>query len=170
MELQMKRRQVLSALAATALATPFAARPAEALHWTDIPARLSVTPGLSTLAAAIEAAGMMEKLKARGPFTLFAPSNEAFGQLPRGMLARLLRSENRADLENILLYHLVAARVNSDQFVGRRVLIRMANGETVAADGTRDPVTFNRNARLLAADSEGRNGVIHVIDGVLLPG
>lgn len=166
----MNRRHFLAVAGAASLSGPFLAGPAAALHWTDIPARLSVSPGLSTLAAALQAAGLMESLKARGPFTLFAPSNEAFERLPAGALARLLRPENRAELEGILLYHLAAARVTSDQFTGRRVRIRMINGGTVAVDGTRQPITFNRNARMLAADSEGRNGVIHVIDGVLMPG
>jgi len=164
----MNRRHTLALLAAlpAALATPALAK-----HWTDIPARLGATPGLSTLRAALEASGLMDGLHARHvSYTLFAPTNDAFAALPRGTLDRLLQPANRAALDNILRGHLVLDRVKSDAFTGRRVQIRMANGAFLRVDGTRSPVVLNGTARALALDDEGRNGVIHVIDAVILPG
>lgn len=164
----MNRRHMLATLAALPVA---AALPAEAKHWTDIPARLGATPGLSTLRAALEASGLMDGLHARNvSYTLFAPTNDAFAALPRGMLDNLLQPANRQMLEGVLRGHLVLDRVKSDVFVGRRVQIRTSNGTLLRVDGTRTPVVLNGVARALALDDEGRNGVIHVIDAVILPG
>jgi uncharacterized surface protein with fasciclin (FAS1) repeats len=166
----MNRRRTLAILSALPIA---AALPAEARHWTDIPARLGATPSLSTLRAALEASGLMAGLYAYGQgvsYTLFAPTNDAFAALPRGTLDSLLRQENKPALENVLRTHLVLARVKSDSFIGRRVRVQMSNGAMIGIDGTRTPVVVNGTARVLALDDEGRNGVIHVIDRVILPG
>jgi uncharacterized surface protein with fasciclin (FAS1) repeats len=165
----MNRRRTLALLAAVPVA--FAA-PANAKHWTDIPARLTATPGLSTLRAALQATDLWDGLHARDSvsYTLFAPTNAAFAALPPGMLDELLRPENRRALDSLLRTHLVLDRVTSPAFVGRRVQLRMANGVMIRIDGTRTPVVLNDRARALALDDEGRNGVIHVIDSVLMPG
>lgn len=165
----MNRRQTIAMLSALPL---LAALPAHAKHWTDIPARLGATPNLSTLTRALEMSGLMAGLYAyQGgvSYTLFAPTNAAFDALPRGTLESLLRPENRRTLENILRTHLVLDRVKSASFIGRRVRVQMSNGAYVSIDGTRSPVVVNGTARALALDDEGRNGVIHVIDRVILP-
>lgn len=167
----MNRRHALSMLAAVPAAVALPALPARALHWTDIPARLGATPGLSTLNSALEASGLMAGLRVKtASYTLFAPTNEAFAALPAGTLDDLLRPENQSALENVLRGHLVLGRVRSDQFLGRRVQITMANGSRIRVDGTRSPAVVNNRARLLGMDDEGRNGIIHVIDAVILPG
>jgi uncharacterized surface protein with fasciclin (FAS1) repeats len=164
----MNRRRTLALLSALPV---MAALPAHAKHWTDIPARLAATPNLSTMTRALEASGLMAGLLAYQDgvaYTLFAPTNAAFDALPRGTLENLLRPENRGALENVLRTHLVLARVNSTSFVGRRVRLQMSNGVMIGIDGTRSPVVVNGNAKILALDDEGRNGVIHVIDRVIL--
>lgn len=164
----MNRRRTLALLSVLPAAL---AAPAFAKHWTDIPARLTATPGLSTLRTALQATDLWNGLHARDDvsYTLFAPSNTAFAALQPGMLDSLLQPANRRALENLLRTHLVLARVRSSAFVGRRVQIRMSNGALVRIDGTRNPVVLNDTARALALDDEGRNGVIHVIDTVLVP-
>lgn len=164
----MNRRRTLALLSALPVAL---AAPAQAKHWTDIPARLTATPGLSTLRTALQATDLWDGLHARDnvSYTLFAPTNAAFAALRPGTLDSLLRPENRRALENLLRNHLVLARVTSSAFVGRRVQLRMSNGALVRIDGTRNPVVLNDRARALALDDDGRNGVIHVIDTVLMP-
>jgi len=165
----MHRRHFLGGIATLAAAGPLAT-PALAHHWTDIPYRLGVTPGLRILVAGLQATGQFEALKARDRrFTLFAPTDEAFRRLPARTLNSLFEPANRARLEAVLAYHIANGAVDSSQIVGRRVNIRMSDGNNVQADGTRTPVLLNRSARVIAADSEGRNGIIHVIDAVLMP-
>ncbi len=165
----MNRRHFLTTLSAAATA-PLLAAPALAHHWTDIPYRLGVTPGLRILTAALQATSQFEALKARDRrFTLFAPTDEAFRRLPARTLNSLFEPANRAQLEAILSYHIANGAIDSGQITGRRVNLRMSDGNLVQADGTRSPVRLNRSANVIAADSEGRNGIIHVIDAVLMP-
>ena len=121
----------------------------------------------STLAAALEAAGLVDTLKGNGPFTVFAPTDEAFAKLPAGTLESLLRPENKAKLQAILTYHVVAGSVSSSEVVklksaktvnGQSVSIKVADGK-VRIDG----------ANVVKADISTSNGVIHVIDTVILP-
>jgi uncharacterized surface protein with fasciclin (FAS1) repeats len=121
----------------------------------------------STLVAAVSAAGLVETLKGDGPFTVFAPTNAAFAALPAGTVDNLLLPENRDQLTAILTYHVVPGNVTSDQLAGQRLTVATVNGETVHIDGT-DGVTVN-DANVITADIEASNGVIHVIDSVLLP-
>lgn len=131
----------------------------------DIVAVASSTEGFSTLVAAINAAGLVETLQGEGPFTVFAPNDEAFAALPAGLLEKLLLPENIEVLKSILLYHVVAGKVMStDVTTGDATT---AEGSTLALDTT-SGVMVN-DATVIAADVEASNGVIHVINKVLVP-
>jgi len=131
----------------------------------DIVAVASSTEGFSTLVAALSAAGLVETLQGEGPFTVFAPNDEAFAALPAGLLEKLLLPENIAVLTSILTYHVVAGKVMStDVTTGDAATVE---GSTLALD-TMSGVMVN-DATVIAADIEASNGVIHVINKVLVP-
>jgi len=120
-----------------------------------------------TLAAALQAADLVETLKGEGPFTVFAPTEDAFKALPEGTLANLLLPENKQTLTNILLYHVVGANVlaadvvkleSADTALGQSVMIKVENGKV-----------FINESEVLVTDIKTTNGVIHVINAVLLP-
>jgi uncharacterized surface protein with fasciclin (FAS1) repeats len=120
-----------------------------------------------TLAAAVTAAGLVDTLKGKGPFTVFAPTDEAFAKLPKGTVEELVKPENKAKLTAILTYHVVAGKVMAADVVklksaktvqGSEVSIKVVGGK-VQIDG----------ATVVKADVSASNGVIHVIDTVLLP-
>ncbi len=122
----------------------------------------------NTLVAAVKAAGLVETLKGNGPLTVFAPTDEAFAKLPDGVVADLLKPENREKLVAILTYHVVAGKVTADEVVnldrantveGSAIKIRLDDGNV-----------FVNNSRVVKTDIFTSNGVIHVIDEVLLPG
>lgn len=121
-----------------------------------------------TLAAALQAADLVNTLKGAGPFTVFAPTDEAFGELPAGTLQSLLMPENKAQLVKILTYHVVPGRVMSSELAGKVIDVRTAQGQMVKIDGTKMGVTVGA-AKVLTADVGADNGVIHVIDKVILP-
>jgi len=120
-----------------------------------------------TLAAALQAAGLVETLKGPGPFTVFAPTDAAFAKLPAGTVESLLKPENKAKLTAILMYHVVPGRVLAAQ-VGGMASAPTANGQTLAISSENGIVTVD-GARVTKADILCSNGVIHVIDTVLLP-
>ena len=122
-------------------------------------------PDFSTLVAAIEAAGLVETLSGDGPFTVFAPTNEAFEALPDGVVDALLLPENKEALTAVLTYHVVSGEVTSDMVTAGDV--ETVEGSTITL-GTDDGVQVN-DANVTAADVEASNGVIHVIDAVLVP-
>lgn len=121
----------------------------------------------TTLLAAAEAAGLVEALQGDGPLTVFAPTDEAFAALPEGTVETLLKPENKDQLAGILKLHVIAgSAVMSGDLAGQQVSAESLNG-TLQIDG-RDGVTVN-GANVVAADVKASNGVIHVIDKVLLP-
>jgi uncharacterized surface protein with fasciclin (FAS1) repeats len=124
-------------------------------------------PNFSTLVAAVQAAGLAETLSGEGPFTVFAPTNDAFAALPAGLLDALLLPENKDVLTSILTYHVVAGKVTSDQV--RPGTVPTVEGSTIdlAVDGA--SVTLNGSVNVIATDVMASNGVIHVLDGVLVP-
>jgi uncharacterized surface protein with fasciclin (FAS1) repeats len=124
-------------------------------------------PDFSTLVAAVSAAGLVDTLKSDGPFTVFAPTNAAFAALPAGTVEGLLLPENRDTLISILTYHVVPGAVTSDQLVGQRIDVATVQGDTVHINGTHG-VRVN-DATVTTVDIIASNGVIHVIDTVLLP-
>lgn len=120
-----------------------------------------------TLVAAVQAAGLVDTLKGEGPFTVFAPTDDAFAKLPAGALDRLLEPANKEQLQSILTYHVVAGQVMSADLLGKTTDAATVNGQSVSIDAL-DGVKVN-NAKVVSADIEAGNGVIHVIDTVLLP-
>jgi uncharacterized surface protein with fasciclin (FAS1) repeats len=123
-------------------------------------------PNFSTLVTAVKAAGLAETLSGDGPFTVFAPTNEAFAALPEGTLENLLKPENRELLRKVLTYHVVPGDVMAEDLRSGRVAT--VEGNNVRVRVRRKGVRVN-NARVVTADIDAKNGVIHVIDRVLLP-
>ena len=121
----------------------------------------------NTLVAAVQAAGLVETLKGDGPFTVFAPTDDAFAKLPDGTVEMLLLPENKDKLVAVLTYHVVAGKVMSGDIAGKRVAPETLQGRPIAVNAT-SGVMVN-DANVVAADVEASNGVIHVIDTVLLP-
>ena len=120
-----------------------------------------------TLAAALTAAGLVDTLKGPGPFTVFAPTDAAFAKLPAGTVDTLLKPENKAKLTAILTYHVVAGKVMAVDVVKLKEA-KTVNGAMVAVKVDGGNVMIN-NAKVTTADIAASNGVIHVIDTVLLP-
>jgi uncharacterized surface protein with fasciclin (FAS1) repeats len=120
-----------------------------------------------TLVAAVTAAGLVDTLKSDGPFTVFAPSDDAFAKLPAGTVEGLAKPENLAKLTSILTYHVMAGKVMAKDVGGKKLSPATVNGATLDVDGT-NGVHVN-GAAVVAADIECTNGVIHVIDSVLMP-
>jgi uncharacterized surface protein with fasciclin (FAS1) repeats len=120
-----------------------------------------------TLAAALGAAGLIETLKGPGPFTVFAPTDTAFAKLPAGTVEDLLKPENKAKLTAILTYHVVPGAVMSEQ-VTKLSEAKTVNGAMVKVSAEHGKVMIN-DAQVVTPDIETSNGVIHVIDTVILP-
>lgn len=124
------------------------------------------SPDHTTLVAAVKAAGLVETLSGPGPFTLFAPTNAAFAKLPAGTVESLLLPENKAKLVAILTYHVVPAQVlAADVKSGEAPTV---NGKPLTLKVSSYGVSVN-NAKVIATDLVGSNGVIHVVDTVILP-
>ncbi len=133
----------------------------------DIIALAAENGSVKTLLAAIDAAGLTDALRGDGPFTLLAPTDAAFASLPPGTVERLLRSENRDELAAILKYHVVPGRVYADQALAARSAATLL-GAPVGISFREASLRVN-DANVFTADLQARNGVIHVIDAVLLP-
>lgn len=120
-----------------------------------------------TLVAAVDAADLVATLKSPGPFTLFAPTDDAFAKLPEGTVENLLKPENKDQLVAILTYHVLSGKVMSADLAGQKLMAKTVQGSDVDVDGTAS-VKVN-DAEVIKADILASNGVIHVIDTVLLP-
>lgn len=121
----------------------------------------------STLVAAVKAAGLVETLKGAGPFTVFAPTDEAFAKLPAGTLDSLLKAENKAKLQALLKYHVVAGKVMAAD-VAKLSSAKTVEGHSTTIRTTKGSVTVD-GAHVTNADIGASNGVIHVIDAVIQP-
>ncbi|MEM6595904.1 MAG: fasciclin domain-containing protein [Pseudomonadota bacterium] len=161
----MNRRFALKTIAALGLATAVAA--CQPLSQPNIVEVAASNDQFSTLVAAVQAAGLVDTLSSPGPFTVFAPTNDAFAALPAGTVESLLQPENRDQLVSVLTYHVVPGAVTSDQLAGQRLDVATVQGGTVHIDGT-NGVRVNQS-NVTTADILASNGVIHVIDQVLLP-
>ncbi|CAB4793654.1 MAG: fasciclin domain-containing protein [Actinobacteria bacterium] len=133
----------------------------------DIVAVAAGNPDFSTLVAAVTAAGLVETLQGAGPFTVFAPNNEAFAALPAGLVDKLLLPENKDTLVKILTYHVVSGKVMAADVTAGDVPSVEGSNITVAVEG--GTVTLNGSSKVIATDVAASNGVIHVIDAVILP-
>ena len=120
-----------------------------------------------TLVAAVKAAGLVETLKGDGPYTVFAPTDEAFAKLPAGTVETLLKPENKDQLVAVLTYHVVPGKIMSSDIAGKTAEVATVEGSKLSVDAT-DGVKVD-NAKVVSADIETSNGVIHVIDAVVLP-
>jgi uncharacterized surface protein with fasciclin (FAS1) repeats len=157
--------RALASVALLGIALPIAAQDHSAHSASDLVDVATEAGAFTTLLAAAEAAGLVDTLRSEGPFTVFAPTDEAFASLPEGTVESLLADPEA--LRAVLLYHVVAGRVTAEQVVtldaatsaeGSELRIALS-GETVLID----------DAQVLAVDVEAANGVIHVIDAVLIP-
>lgn len=164
-------RRIFSSLA-TAAVLSLIAMPASAQYGSQAEANsdniveVAVEAGtFQTLVAAIQAAGLVETLSGEGPFTVFAPTDEAFAQLPEGTIEALLADVDA--LREILTYHVVPGRVTAAQVVQLDEATTVQGG-TVSISTSGDTVRIN-DARVVTADIEASNGIIHVIDAVILP-
>jgi len=168
----MLRRSFLAGAAALALAAcgshnnsakPMAAKPAG-----DIVDVAVGAGSFNTLVAAVQAAGLVDTLKSPGPFTVFAPTDEAFAKLPAGTVETLLLPKNKDKLTQVLTYHVLSGETRSDALIGKKLSVPTVAGPTVSIDATHSGVMVN-NAKVISSDVSATNGVIHVIDTVLLP-
>ncbi len=152
-----------------ALGMTFAASsaPAAAVAEKDIVDTAVAAGSFKTLAKALAAADLVDTLKGPGPFTVFAPTDEAFAKLPAGALETLLKPENKAKLQRILTYHVVAGKVMASD------VVKMHSAKAVSGDAVtivaRDGGVTVDGANVVKTDIAASNGVIHVIDAVLLP-
>ena len=121
----------------------------------------------NTLVAAVQAAELVEALKGEGPYTVFAPTDDAFAALPEGTVENLLKPENQDQLQAVLLYHVVSGKIMAAD-IGSGAQPATLQGATIDVVGSSDGVTVN-GANVVAADVVTSNGVIHVIDAVILP-
>ena len=121
----------------------------------------------NTLVAAVQAADLVDTLKSPGPFTVFAPTDEAFAALPAGTVENLLKPENKDQLVAILTYHVLPGQTLAADLAGQRLSVPTVNGQNVHIDG-RNGVKVEKS-NVIQADILASNGVIHVIDRVLLP-
>ena len=120
-----------------------------------------------TLVAAVKAAGLVDTLKEKGPFTVFAPTDEAFAKLPKGTVESLLKPENKQKLASILTYHVVPGKVKAKK-VAKLDSAKTVNGAEFTIKPSGDTLLINKS-KVIKADIKTSNGIIHVIDAVLLP-
>jgi uncharacterized surface protein with fasciclin (FAS1) repeats len=148
------------------------AKPVEAPAKPDIVGLAVATPDLSTLVAAVKAADLVTTLQGTGPFTVFAPTNAAFAALPAGTLDSLLLPENKSKLAGILTYHVVAGKVMSTDLKDGQV-VKTVNGGNLTVGISGGVVTLTdaggNKSTIKAVDIAAKNGVVHVIDHVVLP-
>ena len=121
----------------------------------------------NTLVAALKAAGLVNTLNGKGPFTVFAPSDTAFSKLPAGTVDGLLMPENKAKLASILAYHVIPGKVMSGDIAGKKISVKTVQGSKISVDAMYG-VKIN-DSNVVSADIAATNGVIHVIDKVLIP-
>lgn len=164
---------MIRSILASASALALIAAPAIADHHKDDYEKKDIVDtavaagSFSTLVTAVQTAGLVETLKGDGPFTVFAPTDEAFAALPEGTVESLLLEENRDQLTQILTYHVVPGKVMSSDIAGQALEADTVAGLKLAIDATDGVVVGGAN--VVTADIEASNGVIHVVDAVILP-
>lgn len=161
----MIRRTFFSVIGAAMIAGT-AMAPAQAGNMDIVDTAVS-NGSFNTLVAAVQAAGLVDTLKGDGPFTVFAPTDEAFAALPAGTVETLLKPENKDQLVAILTYHVVGGKVMASDVSGKQMGVKTVNGQEAEINGMSGVMIDG--AKVVAADVEASNGVIHVIDAVILP-
>lgn len=154
------KRQIVSLLTLSLLLAGFSA--VASAETKDIVDTAVGAGKFKTLVAAVKAAGLVDTLKGKGPFTVFAPTDDAFAKIPKETIASLLKPENKDKLTAILTYHVVPGKVAAGD------LLKVANAKTVQGSPVKFALTVE-NAKIIATDIECSNGVIHVIDSVIMP-
>ena len=156
------RRFLVVAVAATPML--FGAVAAKAADIVDT----AVSAGkFNTLVTAVKAAGLVETLKGDGPFTVFAPTDEAFAKLPAGTVEDLLKPENKEKLVAVLTYHVVPGKIMASDIAGKATQVKTVQGSKLSVDAMKGVKVDDAN--VISADVVASNGVIHVIDTVVLP-
>ena len=154
---------ILGLLALTSFATADQKAPSK-----DIVDTAVAAGSFNTLAAALKAAGLVDALKGDGPFTVFAPTDAAFAKLPKGTVETLLKPENKGKLVDILTYHVVSGSVPAKTAVTLNKATAL-NKKAISLGIKGDSLYLNGNAKVIKADVNASNGVIHVLDNVILP-
>ena len=160
----MKRLRNLAA--AAAIAVSGFAMSAQAFA-ADVVDTAVAAGNFKTLVAAVQAAGLVDTLKGKGPFTVFAPTDEAFAKLPAGTVENLLKPENKDKLVAILTYHVVPGKVMAADVTGKELEVKSVEGAEIDVNGKNGVMVDN--AKVVKADIVTDNGVIHVIDTVIMP-
>jgi uncharacterized surface protein with fasciclin (FAS1) repeats len=160
------RKLAITALALSALALSPVQAADKCAASGDLVAVASGAGSFNTLVAAVKAAGLVETLQGKGPFTIFAPTDEAFAKLPPGTVENLLKPENKDQLIAILTYHVVAGKVMAADV--KTMQAKTVNGKELTIKVTDGKVTVD-SAKVTKTDVAASNGVIHVIDTVVLP-
>jgi len=158
----------LKTIAANAVAIALSLSAANAAEKPNIVQTAISNGSFNTLVTAVKAAGLVDTLSGPGPFTVFAPTDDAFARLPNGTVEKLLKPENKKQLVAILTYHVVPGKVMSKDIAGKKTEAKSVEGEAISIDATKGAVKVD-NAKVLKADVEASNGVIHVIDTVIMP-
>ena len=154
--------------AVTSVAMVFGAIAVNAMgHSKDIVDTAASSGQFETLVAAVKAAGLVDTLKGDGPYTVFAPTDEAFAKLPAGTVEDLLKPENKEKLVAVLTYHVVSGKIMSADIAGKTAMVETVEGSKLNVDAT-NGVKVDE-ATVITADIETSNGVIHVIDTVVIP-
>ena len=159
--------RIRSLLTATAVATSLILSVASAKA-ADIVDTAVAAGSFNTLVAAVKAAGLVDTLKGDGPFTVFAPTDEAFAKLPAGTVEDLLKPENKDKLAGILTYHVVPGKVMAADIAGKETMAKTVQGSEAKIVADDSGVKID-GAKVVTADVAADNGVIHVIDSVILP-
>ena len=129
----------------------------------------SNNPALTTLVAAVKAAGLVDTLNGPGPFTIFAPANSAFAKLPAGTVETLVKPENKATLSSILTYHVIAGKKLSSKDLAKTSSYKTVNGESLSVKVSGKNITVNGTTKVVLADVQVANGTVFIIDSVLMP-
>lgn len=161
----MIRRTFMAAAAAIALAPAAFADG----HSKDIVDTAVGAGSFTTLVAAVQAAGLVDTLKSEGPFTVFAPTDEAFAALPAGTVESLLKPENKDQLVSVLTYHVLSGKVMAADVMNKKMDVATVQGSDVLVNAISGNGVKVDGANVISADIEASNGVIHVIDAVILP-
>ena len=163
----MFRRTFIAATLGTAMAITGAAAAFAGGMKKDIVDTAVGAGSFSTLVAAVQAADLVDTLKSEGPFTVFAPTDEAFAALPEGTVETLLKPENKDQLVAILAYHVIPSKVMSGDIAGKEAMVGTVQGSDLDVNAMKGVMV--NDAMVVSADIEASNGVIHVIDKVLIP-
>lgn len=169
LEINMKKIAILMAVTIVGFTSPFTSKADPTPDHHKEKNIVQIASGLenfSTLVAAVKAAGLADTLQGKGPFTVFAPTNKAFAALPAGTVESLLKPENKKKLISILTYHVVPAKVPASAV--KTMMAKTVNGQSLDIKVSNKGVTVD-GANVVKTDVFGSNGVIHVIDKVVLP-